>query len=512
MFCLDVGQSGTVQWNGSTWSAATEGPPGPIVSQIDCPTPSLCAAASTDGDLSVWSNGAWSASTQIEAPTSTTSPVVSCTSATWCMALETDGHAALWSGDSWSADSSLDLAGATFLSCPTVDWCAAALHNGTVATWDGTTWSPSEGVDRPQAVFSGLSCTPGPFCMLTDDSNALVLGSTAAAGSNASPTTSVPHRAPSAVRPMAKGTWSKPVPMYPRPDQNTLVGISCSTSAACLAVYNGQTCQTQGPPEKHFCVGDSGPASSVVSDTVSWSRPIPVTGAPTAQALSCAVSGWCALVTTDSASSYMDGKWGSGTALQLPPGAMANAVSCPATRFCVAVDDMGDAVTFDGERSTESSLIDLRGSLTSVSCASTRACVAVDDGGRAVVWDGQAWSTPQPIDPGVALSAVACPAADDCVAIDADGRVLYWRGGGWSSALRARPGIVLTALSCPAVGGCTALDRSGQVLMSDGTSWSAPKTVDRSGRLIALSCASTRACVAADNAGKSVKFLAASHR
>jgi hypothetical protein len=65
-------------------------------------------------------------------------------------------------------------------------------------------------------------------------------------------------------------------------------------------------------------------------------------------------------------------------------------VSCPTAAFCAAVDDLGEALTFDGSRWSPPAEIDSSpaggsGGLTSISCPTAKFCQAVDAAGSAVV-------------------------------------------------------------------------------------------------------------------------------
>ena len=59
-------------------------------------------------------------------------------------------------------------------------------------------------------------------------------------------------------------------------------------------------------------------------------------------------------------------------------------LSCPTTTFCVAVDNAGSAVIFDGHSWSSPAVID-PSALSSVSCASATFCMAVDSAGEAIV-------------------------------------------------------------------------------------------------------------------------------
>jgi hypothetical protein len=93
-------------------------------------------------------------------------------------------------------------------------------------------------------------------------------------------------------------------------------------------------------------------------------------------------------------------------------------------RSCVAVDNAGNALTYDGTSWSSPADIDPGNTPESVSCASTSLCVAVDDAGNALTYDGASWSSPASIDPTHAVAAVSCPTAAFCVAVDDVGHAL----------------------------------------------------------------------------------------
>src|SRR5580658_9680379 len=108
-----------------------------------------------------------------------------------------------------------------------------------------------------------------------------------------------------------------------------------------------------------------------------------------------------------------------------------NAISCPSTDECVAVDDAGNASyssdasgagtwgTFASRRIDSESLL-------SISCPTTTFCVAGDDDGSVVAGDpqGGGWNSPLDIDHSEAIWGVSCTSDTLCVAVDDDGNVL----------------------------------------------------------------------------------------
>ncbi len=170
-----------------------------------------------------------------------------------------------------------------------------------------------------------------------------------------------------------------------------------------------------------------------------------------------------------------------------PDGGIATltSVSCPSASFCMAVDQAGRALTWNGSSWLSLRIIDPNGGLSSVSCPSATSCVAVDTSGDALTWNGNSWSSPQSIDPfspstgtGGDLTSVSCPTALFCAAVDAsDGSLFLWNGTTWSAATDV--GLTFTdnaaSVSCPSASFCMVVDGDGQDVTWDGSTWSVPQ-------------------------------------
>ena len=151
-----------------------------------------------------------------------------------------------------------------------------------------------------------------------------------------------------------------------------------------------------------------------------------------------------------------------------------NAISCPSTSFCAAVDDYGNV-------------------LTSTS----------PTGGAG------AWSVAN-IDGSKRLYGISCPSASLCVAGDIDGNVLTSTNptggaGAWSSPVNIAGNNTLTSVSCPSASFCAAMDYGGNVRTSTNPTggagaWSGAK-IDGLGRVWTISCLSASFCATADVAG-----------
>ncbi len=105
-----------------------------------------------------------------------------------------------------------------------------------------------------------------------------------------------------------------------------------------------------------------------------------------------------------------------------------DAVSCPTTRSCVAVDTLGGVITFNPLSSARSATrISFAGPWNSISCRRTGQCVAVGNNGAVLIGSAGVmtassgpWGTTT-LAGAANLNAVACPTATECVAVDSAG-------------------------------------------------------------------------------------------
>ncbi len=180
-------------------------------------------------------------------------------------------------------------------------------------------------------------------------------------------------------------------------------------------------------------------------------------------------------------------------------------LSCASASFCVAVDLVGNAATWNGTTWTQPQPIDPNGAgLSGISCPSQTFCAAVDLAGAALTWNGQQWSAPVSIEPDNSFTGVSCTSASFCVAIDDDGNAVMWNGTGWSTPRSIGfPGIFLNAVSCASPQLCAVADLGGDVVFWTGSAWSLPQLADSlTGGILALSCPTTTYCVGVDGGGE----------
>jgi hypothetical protein len=217
-----------------------------------------------------------------------------------------------------------------------------------------------------------------------------------------------------------------------------------------------------------------------------------------------------------------------------------NGVSCPSSRTCVAVgelgavEDLGPGTTlgelWNGSSWKQQSTPNVRGQyaqeLEGVSCRSVTACTAVgfDTNGSGVGgplaerYNGKSWSIQRaPADPGAlygAFHGISCPAATGCIAVGSERRggneipiAARWNGSGWVRLSVpmpiGAPDASLAKLSCRSMTWCEAVGRafgpiseSGLAEHFDGRTWSRQSLPAATTKLSGVSCPSTRECFA----------------
>ncbi|MGH9170877.1 MAG: DUF6531 domain-containing protein [Acidimicrobiales bacterium] len=181
-------------------------------------------------------------------------------------------------------------------------------------------------------------------------------------------------------------------------------------------------------------------------------------------------------------------------------------ISCPSQTMCVAVDDDGGVVAYDGTSYSYTSGVDSTRPLTSVSCASTSFCAAVDSSGNVLTYNGSTWSVPDDIDSTRSLTSVSCPSSSFCAAVDSSGNVVTYDGSTWSSPSDIDSTRSLTSVSCPSSSFCAAVDSSGNVVTYDGSTWSSSSDIDSTRSLTSVSCPSSSFCAAVGSSGRAVTY------
>ncbi|MGH2876439.1 MAG: hypothetical protein ACRDLV_09325, partial [Solirubrobacteraceae bacterium] len=136
-----------------------------------------------------------------------------------------------------------------------------------------------------------------------------------------------------------------------------------------------------------------------------------------------------------------------------------NAIACPSTSECVAVDSSGQEVTFDPAAPAHATVatVDSGRALSALSCPSASQCIAVDGSGNSVTFHPTPPVDPQTtdIDAATTLRGVACASTTSgCTAVDNSGNALSLTpllSANLSSS--ALVGIACTGSLCTAISG-----------------------------------------------------------
>ncbi len=223
------------------------------------------------------------------------------------------------------------------------------------------------------------------------------------------------------------------------------------------------------------------------------------------RAVSCTSASFC--VATDDqgkALSYNGSSWSSPD--NIDGSALLTSVSClSGPTFCQAVDDEGNVLTFNGSSWSGPDNIDGSSTLASVSCVTSSFCVATDDQGNAFTYTGSSWSGPNNIDGSALLTSVSCPTSSFCEAVDIHGNSFTDNSGTWTSAFDLDGSNDLTSVSCATSSFCAAVDDIGNAFIYSAGTWMSPTDIDSSG-LTSVSCVTTTFCVAVDDQGNALDY------
>lgn len=215
---------------------------------------------------------------------------------------------------------------------------------------------------------------------------------------------------------------------------------------------------------------------------------IPAPDYPQFYDVSCAAKDSCMAVGSSGPTSdkYLAEQWNGSTWRQLPVPQRASddgfdAVSCPTTSQCLALDSLGGPPELWNGRSWRPE--PLPSPLTAldvgaISCASARSCVVVGTTPHAAMWDGTTWHASKTVSPhspfpnDTVLNSVACVSRTDCVAV-----------GGYETPVPDMPGLFQT---------------SPLAESWNGRTWTRLPTADlpADAALLSVSCTGPATCVA----------------
>jgi hypothetical protein len=315
-------------------------------------------------------------------------------------------------------------------------------------------------------------------------------GQVAATGSTFSALAALPHPFVSrlAVTPDALGFAGGTVEL-----EATATGAtSCSVTASPAIA---------GFPRTISC----GPGAPDVAVTVP-----PDSGGPRPEELRVVASGAGGLSPPGVVSVSADGDFDERAWPEAPPGTQLEGISCPASGFCVAVDDRANAIVYRGGRWSATSVA-LGQQLSTVSCVSTTFCLAGGDYGVDTYQNG-AWSPPSgPALEDQSLLGLSCVSASFCAGSSAN--YLYTvRNGHWSETLfHSLDAAEKSSVSCTSATFCAATitpwSTQAQTSFSywNGIAWSKP---GQSTSISAeeISCATPSMCLVSTGGTKLERF------
>lgn len=237
-----------------------------------------------------------------------------------------------------------------------------------------------------------------------------------------------------------------------------LDAVSCPTTTFCMAVssldgytiYNGASWSTiQWPPRgvgntlhavscasPKFCdaevdnFGHQAQWSSGTWSETSEDQSLNVRIGQGPSSVSCAPSStakYCVYIDNyNDYSVYDNGTWVNWGSKVFAASYVQAEVSCYAVDKCGAINDNGDAITFNGSSWSTSTLVDplgdLAGAAMDLSCV-TGVCAAGTFGGKVLYDKACSWTAPLAVDHSH-ITAVSCASSTFCVAVDFSGHAL----------------------------------------------------------------------------------------
>jgi hypothetical protein len=283
------------------------------------------------------------------------------------------------------------------VSCPTNGWCMAVDGSGKAINYSGGAWhtpvlvdpGSTDHADLGLGELDAVSCPTTTFCMAVSNLDGYTIYNGA--------------------------SWS-PIQWPPGTVGNTFHAVSCASPTFCDAEVDNSGDQAQW---------DNGTWAETTEDKSLNVRigqgPSNVSCAPSSAAKYC--------VYVDNYSHYSvydNGTWVDRGSKLFAASYVQAEVSCYAVDRCVAINDNGDAITYNGSSWSTSSLVDPiggpAGAPTDLSCV-TGFCAAGTFGGKVLYDNAGSWSAPLAVDDSH-ITAVSCASRTFCVAVDFSGHAL----------------------------------------------------------------------------------------
>lgn len=497
-FCLAVDHAGNyLTWTGKGWSA-------PLavdsvgLTAVACVAVSFCVATSLRGEVLIYNGTSWSSPRAIRGLVAP--DAISCASSSSCAVVSGTGTAAVLFDGAWSDGVGVDVHGLVDVSCPTTTSCYAVDDHGEYVALNGSRWSSPKAIDG-DVSFAGVSCTDSGdtvACSAADVEGRLLTlrgdswtrphlvdksGQPVAIACNLSTTCALVDAAGYEYS-NERGSWS-----HARIDRENgyLSQVSCTSPSSCTAVgSNGEVADFDGAawhspvqsPQPNLtavsCVGTfcamGGGSGDVVTWDGRWSRVVRF-GSANVTGIACTSSKFCMAVNSLGQDSTWNGDaWSAATDIDYPYGRGLNAVSCPVDGLCFMTDNAGREIVWRGGRRVVFKLVDYEGDdLTSVDCPTVTECLAVDASGYVVATSFDLATSqlhvdrPRRIDRS-GLTSISCGTARYCGAVDTAGHYLSWYQGVWSGPTAVGNLTNLISVSCSPNGLCAALDDRNQVV------------------------------------------------
>ncbi len=257
----------------------------------------------------------------------------------------------------------------------------------------------------------------------------------------------------------------------------------------------------------------SNSTTSPSAEALTWSRPKAI-DSHVLRAVSCPLATFC--VAVDNVGNALVGSLGSWfEPIRIDAGNNPSDVSCASATFCMVVDEQGNAISYSNGKWSRPTNIDKNFVLDAVSCPSVTFCMALGSNenfvneGNALSYSNGTWSQPKHIDGSagvIGFFAVSCPSATFCMAVDSSGNALSYTNGTWH---RSVLGNILDGVSCPSATFCMAVEYNGNAALSyTNGRWSEPNDIDpnQNHSVSAVSCPSATFCMAVDSSGNALSY------
>jgi hypothetical protein len=376
--------------------------------------------ATSSGGLSVrWDGSSWKVLPTFDSTNGFQGYDVSCTSTTFCITADYQRGYSRWNGTTWSRVTAFGSPRGFSLSCVSTT-CIGVESQGRYTRFNGSSWSALAGFDATRGGIVDLACGAATSCLATDERGKAYRWNGTA--------------------------WAAPVTI-----SYVASSASCASSTWCLTnVSSARTWRTVSGST--WSANGTAPADLGDPD--------------------CPVVGWC--VAFDSfghVSTFNGTSWSAYKTVFTFNGGAPTAVDCLSKTFCIAVHG-GNGYWSRWNGSTWSAPKDLASGTERsavVSCASTTMCLAVDEGGTSLRFDGTTWRRlAAPTDFQLeGTYDVACPATSFCSALLNGGSVATFNGTAWNAATQEtglydvwdKPADRVYELECPSTYACVVAGR-----------------------------------------------------